>query len=151
MTTAGGLAQIAHVNVARLAAPFGGPILQPFLDAMPDVNAAAETYPGFVWLQQTDQYLHEEQGDGKGVLTTMSVWRDFDALREFVVREPHLNVMRRRREWFLPMAKPTFAAWWIPEDHLPGEEEARIRLGHLRDHGPTSFAFTLGQAFPAGL
>jgi hypothetical protein len=41
------------------------------------------------------------------------------------------------------------ALWWIPNGHLPRVDEAKKRLAHLDAHGPTPFAFTFKNPFPA--
>jgi hypothetical protein len=45
--------------------------------------------------------------------------------------------------------KPYMVLWWVPEGEIPTVEEAKERLEHLRDHGPTPFAFTFKERFPA--
>ena len=37
--------------------------------------------------------------------------------------------------------------WWIPAGTIPTIEEAKERLEHLRDHGPTPLAFTFKERF----
>jgi hypothetical protein len=39
--------------------------------------------------------------------------------------------------------------WWVPAGHLPSVEEALERLAYLREHGPTPYAFTFKERFPA--
>ena len=79
----------------------------------------------------------------------MSVWRDVDALRDYVYKSAHIEIMRRKREWFTRMAGSPFALWWVPEGHEPTVAEAVARLQHLRKHGPSAEAFTFGEAFAA--
>jgi hypothetical protein len=40
---------VAQINVARLVAPIDSPQLAPFVAALDEVNALAESSPGFVW------------------------------------------------------------------------------------------------------
>ena len=40
--------------------------------------------------------------------------------------------------------------WWIPAGQVPTIEEAKARLAHLRDHGPTPAAFTFKRRFDPG-
>jgi hypothetical protein len=82
------------------------------------------------------------------MIVNMSVWSSIEDLAAFVYRSGHVDVMRRRREWFEPM-KPYMVLWWIPAGQLPTVEEAKERLAHLRDHGPTPFAFTFNARFPS--
>ena len=82
-------------------------------------------------------------------IVNMSVWRDVDALRDYVYKSAHIEIMRRRREWFTRMAEMHMVLWWVPAGHEPTMAEAVARLKHLRKHGPTAEAFTFGEAFSA--
>jgi hypothetical protein len=31
--------------------------------------------------------------------------------------------------------------WWVPAGHRPSVEEAVARLDHLKEHGPSDYAF----------
>ena len=66
----------------------------------------------------------------------MSVWASVDQLAEFVYRSGHVEVMRRRREWF-ERIRVYMALWWVPEGHVPSVQEAQERLAHLEAHGPS--------------
>ena len=115
------------------------------------INAIADASPGFVWR------LKGEAGDATSVrrfdddriLVNMSTWESFEALADFVFKSAHSYVMRRRRKWFVPMKEVYVALWWVPAHHRPTVREAEERVAHLRAHGPTPFAFTLKQPFPA--
>jgi hypothetical protein len=56
--------------------------------------------------------------------------------------------MKRRAEWFEKFDGMYMALWWVPAGHLPGMDEARKRLAHLEEHGPTPFAFTFQKPLP---
>jgi len=81
-------------------------------------------------------------------MINLSVWSDFDALREYVYRSPHAEVMKRRREWFEQFERVYMALWWVPVGHVPTPLDARERLDHLAARGPTAFAFTFKARFP---
>ncbi|HEV2921736.1 MAG TPA: DUF3291 domain-containing protein, partial [Actinomycetota bacterium] len=72
-----------------------------------------------------------------------------EALRGFVYATRHLDVMRRRREWFHRMADPYLALWWVPAGTIPTVAEARERLELLARDGPGPEAFTFRSPFPA--
>jgi len=86
---------------------------------------------------------------GEDVIVNMSVWRDVEALQDYVYRSGHVEIMRRRREWFTRMAQAYMVLWWVPAGHEPTMAEAAARLELLRQKGPTAEAFTFAQAFPA--
>jgi hypothetical protein len=58
--------------------------------------------------------------------------------------------MRRRREWAERMPEAYVVLWWIPAGDIPSVEEAKGRLDHLREHGPTPTAFTFKRRFSPG-
>lgn len=78
----------------------------------------------------------------------MSVWRDSDALNAFMYAGRHRELMARRREWFEHVKEAMTALWWVPAGQLPTVADAEERLVHLREHGPTPYAFTLRDQFP---
>jgi hypothetical protein len=83
------------------------------------------------------------------MIINMSVWADLEALRGWVYGDrEHLAVMRRRRRWFEKL-DIFVALWWVADGHRPTVLEAEQRLDHLREHGPTPFAFTFRQPFAA--
>jgi hypothetical protein len=142
--------QLAQLNIARLLAPIDSPTLADFVANLDRINELAESSPGFVWR------LKDEAGDatairpfGDDVIVNMSVWKDVDALKNYVYYSGHLDVMRRRREWFERLVKAHMVLWWVPKDHIPTVEEALQRLDTLREKGPTKDAFTFREPFEA--
>ena len=81
----------------------------------------------------------------------MSVWTDIASLGAFVYRSGHIEIMRRRREFFEAPTEAFQALWWITADQLPTLDEGIARLMHLRANGPTAHAFTFKQPFPPAL
>jgi hypothetical protein len=87
--------------------------------------------------------------DDDGLIINMSVWDSVESLADYVFRDAgHLAVLRRRREWFVPADTAT-ALWWVPAGHRPTVAEAEQRILHLREHGPTPYAFGFRTLFPA--
>ena len=84
------------------------------------------------------------------LLVNMSTWKSVEALHDYVYRTAHVEIMRRRREFALPVAagEVSVAMWWVAAGHRPTVKEAEERLRHLRAHGPTPFAFTARSAVP---
>ena len=141
---------LAQLNVGRVRAPLGSAELAEFVALLDPVNALADDAPGFVWRLQ--------DGDGPGatalrpcgpdIIVNMSVWQTPDALRDFAYRSgAHLDVMRRRREWFHKMTEHHLVLWWIPAGHLPDLDEALHRLDLLRRGGPGPLAFTFREPY----
>jgi hypothetical protein len=141
---------LAQLNVARFKAPPGDPVLADFMAALDPINAVADEAPGFVWRLQTDEgnatSIHAFDDDDL-MLVNMSVWESVEALADYVYTEPHLAIMRRRREWTVRLAEQHICLWWIPVGVIPTVEEAIERLDHLRANGPTPHAFTFKKRF----
>jgi hypothetical protein len=103
------------------------------------INALAELADGFVWRLQGDP---PENPFGPMTLVNMSVWRDVAALSDYVHKSGHVEIMRRRREWFTRLEEASMVLWWVPGGHVPTIHEAAQRLDLLRRLGPTPAAFT---------
>lgn len=142
---------IAQVNIGRIKGPLDGATMSGFVKRLDEINALADRSPGFVWRLQTEEgnatYLRPYEDDR--VLLNMSVWQTIEALRHYVYKTAHAELLRSREEWFEKFAGAYTALWWVPEGHLPGIDEAKKRLAHLDEHGPTQFAFTFKKVFPA--
>lgn len=141
--------QLAQLNVGIIKGPMDSPLMADFAANLARINALAEQSPGFVWRLQT------EDGDAtairpfedKNLLVNMSVWSDLDSLSRYVYHSAHVQLMRRRREWFERMHQAFLVLWWVPMGHRPSLTEAVEKLEALRAHGPTPAAFTFRDAF----
>ena len=142
--------ELAQLNIGVIKGPIEGPVMADFVANLDRINALAERTPGFVWRLQT------EEGNAtairpfpdENVAVNMSVWRDVESLGKYVYNSAHVEVMRRRREWFHKMNEAFLVLWWVPRGHRPTIEEAIARLEMLRRNGPSAEAFTFRQAFP---
>ncbi|MFC6886868.1 MULTISPECIES: DUF3291 domain-containing protein [Actinomadura] len=142
---------LAQFNVATLRFPLDDPRLAEFVARLDPVNAAADGAPGFVW-RLTEEGRPDATGLrplGDDVIINFSVWEDREALWDFAYRSGHLELLRRRREWFQRHAEAHSVLWWIPAGHVPTVEEAAERLALLRAEGPSPRAFTFNSAYTA--
>jgi len=146
--------ELAQLNIGYLKAPLDSPILADFVGNLERINQLADAADGFRWRLKSDQ-----PGAGissplfaDDVIVNMSVWRDLHTLRRFVYNSAHTEIMKRRREWFAHPPQVYTVLWWVPSGHRPSLAEAAERLEQLRQHGPSSTAFTFGKFFdaPAG-
>lgn len=141
---------LAQLNIARLRYPLDAPELADFVNSLDRVNALAEQSPGFVWrLQTASGDATEIDHFGADQIVNMSVWKSIERLHHYVYRSAHLEVMRRKREWFHTMEQAHMVLWWVPAGHRPTLEEAENRLQALRENGATPRAFTFKHPFPA--
>jgi hypothetical protein len=140
---------LAQLNVARFKAPPGDPVIAEFMALLDPLNAVADSAPGFVWRLQTDEgnATAIQAFEDDLMLVNMSVWESVEALADYVYGGNHVPVMRRRREWTTRLAEAHLCLWWIPAGHVPSVDEAKDRLEHLRENGPTPQAFTFKKRY----
>ena len=141
---------LAQLNIARLIEPIDSPRLADFVANLDRINALAEQSPGFIWRLQT------EEGDatairpfGDDYIVNLSVWSSIESLHQYVYRSAHIEVMRRRKEWFEKMREAYSVLWWVPERHIPTVIEAKVRLQTLQREGPSAEAFTFTRPYPS--
>ena len=135
---------LAQVNIGRVLGGPDDPRMTDFFDNLARINELAERMPGFVWR------LKDETGDSAMALhwpgdptmnVNLSVWEDDASLATFVFKTVHQNFYARKHEFFEMPTEPTVALWWVDIGHIPTVEEAKERLEHLIEHGPSEFAF----------
>jgi hypothetical protein len=145
---------LAQLNIGTMLGPQGDPRVQPFYEALDEINALAEASPGFVW---------RLTGDGGQnatdiaytidplLLANMSVWESAEALFDYAYKSAHTGIMARRREFFSPPPKERAyqVLWWIPAGTIPTLNDGLAKLWHLDRFGPTKLAFTFKQRFPS--
>lgn len=142
--------ELAQLNIAKLKAPVDSPVLVDFVANLQSINALADAAPGFVWRLQDDSgNATAIKIFGEQYIVNLTVWSDLNALHHYVYQTGHVEVMRRRKEWFEKMAEAHAALWWVPKGHVPSAAEAKAKLETLRAQGPSSEAFTFKQPFPA--
>jgi hypothetical protein len=142
--------ELAQLNIAIMKEPLESPSMADFVASLDRINTLAEAAPGFVWRLQT------EEGDatamrpmGEDTLVNMSVWRDIESLNRYVYGTAHVDIMRRRKEWFERMRDASVVLWWVRQGHRPTVPEAIAKLELLRTRGPSAEAFTFRHAFLA--
>ena len=124
---------LAQINVGRLLAPIDDARIAGFVNGLEPINRLAEASPGFVWRLQseignaTDIHLTEDEL----FIINLSVWESMEALRDIAYATAHVEVLRRRREWFERHAEAHFALWWIEAGTLPSPADALERVARL--------------------
>jgi len=140
---------LAQINIARMLAPIDSPVMAAFVAQLDAINALADGSPGFVWRLKGagNDATSLRPFPDDFIIVNMSVWESIDALKQFVYRSDHAQVLRERAKWFEKLGESHMAMWWVPAGHIPTVSEARDRLMHLRQHGETAEAFTFRLAF----
>ena len=141
---------IAQINIARLKYPLTDPRVEDFVANLDRINSLAESSPGFVWRLKDDSgnATSIKAFDDDRMIVNMSVWETFDDLFSFTYRSDHVDVFRRRGEWFESKILVQMALWWIKAGDIPSVEEGKTKLLFLEKNGPSSEAFTFKKHFP---
>ena len=140
---------LAQVNVGRILGPIDSAVMAGFVAKLDEINALAEASQGFVWRLKTedDNATAIRPYEDDRIMVNLSVWESAESLHAYVYDSAHVEVMRRRREWFARMTEAFMALWWVPAGHLPTVAEAVEKLDQLRALGPTPEVFTFRQMF----
>jgi hypothetical protein len=140
--------ELAQLNIAHMKTPLDAPEMVDFVANLDRINALAEAAPGFIWrLTSEDGNATSIRPFGENTLVNMSVWSSLASLSDYVYKSVHVEIMKRRKEWFERMPEAYTVLWWVPQGHRPHEYEAMQRLQTLRAMGPTDKAFSFKQSF----
>lgn len=136
---------LAQLNIAHAIAPMDSPIMADFVNNTDRINALAEKSPGFIWRLTDDQGENAysiQVFDDPAMLTNMSVWKDRESLFNYVYSTDHVEIFKRKKEWFSKLKGMHMVLWYIEEGHIPTLAEGKERLEFLQKHGETEYAFT---------
>lgn len=141
--------QLAQVNIAEGKAAIDSEVMQGFVERLDEINAIADSAPGFVWRLQTEDgdATTIQAFDNPNMLVNMSVWKDVSSLKNYVYRTIHVELIQDRDAWFDKMKSAHQALWWIEEGHLPTVEEGKQKINILQQLGPSKDAFTFAKGF----
>lgn len=140
---------IAQYNIARLLRPLDDPATADFVRDLDRINGLGDATPGFVWRHKnadgnsTDVRVRNDPM----MIINFTVWDSIDALWRFTYHSAHVEVFRRRREWFAHLDDPYLVLWWVPAGYVPSVAEAEERLDDLIANGASPRAFSFKQRF----
>jgi len=134
---------LAEFNIGRLRYPLDDPRMADFVNNLDSINSLAERSAGFVWRfkDESGSATNTRPFDDTQIIVNMSVWESVEALERYVWQTVHKRIYGRRQEWFDKLDGPHIVLWWVPVSHTPTVTEAKERLSHLTQHGPTEHAF----------
>ena len=139
---------LAQFNIIKLKAELDSPIIKEFRDFLAPVNALAEESSGFIWR------LKDEGGDNatdietpyedKLIFVNMSVWKDYEYLKEYTYKTVHSYFLKNRKKWSDELAGHQAVMWYVAKDHIPTITEAKEKLDLLNQNGsgPNAFSMT---------
>jgi hypothetical protein len=135
---------LIHANIAVAREPLDHPIMNDFVQMADEIDEIAHNSPGFI-----SQPTPSESGSiftGKHLLN-LSIWDSVEHLKDFIFSNQHKLALARRGEWFIQVERYNYVLYWVKRGHLPTKNEVMERLNHLRQKGPSSFAFTFEEMF----
>lgn len=141
---------IAQLNVATALYPHDDQRMNRFFAQLDDVNALADSSPGFEWRLQSDSgnATDIQVGDDPLLIVNMSVWQSVGALFDFAYKSAHRHIVADRRKWFQRPNGAYQVLWWVPAGHQPSVDEGMEKLRLLQKSGPGPDAFTFKSRFP---
>jgi len=145
---------IAQVNIGRIREPLDSPVMAGFVGRLDEINALADHSSGFVWRLQTSEgnaTYFRPYGDDR-ILLNMSVWESVEALRQYVYGTAHMQLLRRRHQWFEKrLRRALMGAGWPHSRCRRNQETAgaprRPWAHRVRVHLPKRFP--AGRGLPA--
>lgn len=142
---------LAQTNIGIAKYTYEDSQFEGFVNELDRINALADTSPGFVWrfVQEDENEAGREAFADENVLFNMSMWESREALMNYVYHTEHVDILRKRADWFVPQDRPILALWWQSAGTIPTVVEARHRLDRLLQAGPTEDAFTFRRFFEA--
>ena len=140
---------LAQINIAQMKDTMESDLMSDFVANLDEVNELAEASEGFIWRLKGDDNnaMAIRVFEDDFLIINMSVWKDVDSLHNFVYSGKHLEVYRRKKEWFHKMNNMHMAMWYIPENHIPTPEEAKAKLAYINENGESPQAFTFKSRF----
>jgi Domain of unknown function (DUF3291) len=140
---------LAQANIGRMLASIDSTLMADFVANLDPINLLAEKSDGFIWR------LKGEGNDATSIkifdddfmIINMSVWSDIDSLFRYVYQSNHIEIFKRRKEWFEKMPEMHMALWYVPAGEMPTVKMAIERLTYLRNHGETPYAFSFRKKF----
>ncbi len=126
---------LAQLNIAEAVTSIEDPVMADFVNNTDRINTLAEKNEGFIWRlvgDNGDDSYSINAFDSEYVLVNMSVWKDRDSLFDFVYNSGHLEVFKRKKEWFAKMPKMHMVLWYIEKGDIPTIKEGKKRLEYLK-------------------
>lgn len=154
------MSKLAFLTIGVLNKPGDDPQIQSFWDRVDGAFQAAENSEGFLGRSIFDD-VREQESWGNWTVpscfkneeytdltpSTLSLWRDLESVFAFAYNGLHAEALSKRREWFIKSDWPTYAAWWVADDHTPTWQEASEKHDKLYQDGPSPEVFTFRQPY----
>ncbi len=140
----------AQVNIARMLVPLDHPQMADFVNNTTRINALAKQCPGFVWRWKEEEDVQNANDifNDDFIIVNMSVWESRESVMAFTYQTAHVDIYKRRKEWFSKMKSIHMACWYTQKPDIT-LQEAKERLQYLNQIGESPYAFTFKSNFTA--
>ncbi|WP_136480967.1 DUF3291 domain-containing protein [Cognatitamlana onchidii] len=139
---------LAQVNIAKRKASLDDPIMVDFVNNVNKINGIADQSDGFIWrMKDEDKDLGIEIFHDDSIIINISVWKDLGSLFNYTYKSGHIDVFKRKKEWFINTKKAHMAFWYVPAGYRPNFQDAKNRLDYLDEHGESPYAFSFKSKF----
>lgn len=140
---------LAQVNIAKMKDPIDSPMMADFVNNLDRINALAENSEGFIWrLKDEDNNATSVKVfDNDFLIINLSVWENAELLKNYVYNSLHVEILKRKKEWFEKMDQMHMALWYVEKGIFPSPIEAKEKLEYLREHGETPLSFSFKSKF----
>lgn len=139
---------LAQVNIAKRLAPMDDPIMLDFINKVESINEIADLAEGFVWrMKDEDKDLGAQIFQDDTLLINISVWKNLESLFNYTYHSGHIDVFKRKKEWFSKIKMMHMAFWYVPKGYKPTFQDAKNRLNYIDKNGPSPYAFTFKGKF----
>ncbi len=137
----------AQVNIARAQFSLDDPRMADFVNNTARINALAEESPGFIWrwIEEPSHDIFEVFGD-PALIVNMSLWESRETLMAFTYNSAHVDIYKRRKEWFSKLKDSHMVCWFTKESKI-SLQEAKRRLDHLNTKGESAYAFSFRSTY----
>lgn len=122
--------------------------MQDFVNNVDRINAIADNSNGFIWrLQDEDKDEVAQVFQDDSIIVNISVWKNLEALFNYTYKSGHVEIFKRKKEWFSKIEMSHMAFWYIPKGDIPTLQEAKHKLDYLNENGSSPYAFTFKDKF----
>ena len=142
---------LAQLNIARMRAPLGDPIMAGFESQLESYQRRCRSKPRLLWRLAGEEGTPPPFAPSR-TSGSSSTCPSGSRSKPFISTSTGARTSRRSAtgaQWFEPMEGPHLVLWWITAGSIPTVEDGKDKLAELARLGPTEDAFTFRQPFPA--
>lgn len=140
---------LAQVNVAKVLAPMDDPVMNGFVDNLDSIYHISDVHEGFVCRINNEDYPTELRDvfPDESFINNISVWKDLNTLFDFTYKSGHVEILKKKKEWFSKIQMQYMGCWYVPEGYVPIHQEGKQRLNYFNKHGCRPYAFSFKDKF----